>query len=204
MIRGIIGIYCIVNNYNMKKYIGQSVDVEYRICNHFSKLRHNRHENEHMQRAYNKNPNMFSWVLLKQCKIDELDAEEIKLISKYKTADPSYGYNKQYGGQILHKATPETREKMSIAKLGKKFTKEHRMRIGQANHRRKLSPETKAKISIARSKKVSQYDKKGNKIQTYRSIKIATEKMGLKSESSIRNVLYGIAPTAKGYIWKYE
>ena len=60
MNRGIIGIYCIVNNYNMKKYIGQSVDVEYRVCNHFSKLRYNRHENEHMQCAYNKNPNMFS------------------------------------------------------------------------------------------------------------------------------------------------
>ena len=152
--------------------------------------------------------------MLKQCKIDELDSEEIKLISEYKTADPKYGYNKQYGGQVVHRATPETKKKMSISKLGKKFTKEHRMKIGLANHRRKLSPETKLKISMTKKKLelyfeknplevIVQYDKNGNKVKTYRSIKIATEEMGLKSATSIKNVLNGIAPTAKGYVWKY-
>lgn len=60
MKRGIVGIYIIKNSENGKVYIGQSVDVEYRICNHFSKLRYNRHDNEYMQRAYNKSPSAFS------------------------------------------------------------------------------------------------------------------------------------------------
>jgi len=60
MKRGVVGIYIIKNSENGKVYIGQSVDVEYRICNHFSKLRCNRHDNEHMQRAYNKSPSAFS------------------------------------------------------------------------------------------------------------------------------------------------
>ena len=82
MKRGVIGIYIIKNAVSGKVYIGQSVDVEYRICNHFSCLKHNRHDNEHMQRSYNADPDAFSWELLCECKESELDEKEIQTKSR--------------------------------------------------------------------------------------------------------------------------
>lgn len=204
MKRGVIGIYIIKNIADGKVYIGQSVDVEYRICNHFSKLKWNRHDNEHMQRAYNKSPSAFTWELLCECAEAELDEKEIQFIRDYKSADPKYGYNKSYGGQQEHRATEETRRKMSETKKGKKFTPEHCAKIGIANTKRRLSEETKKKISIKRGKPVLQLDMDGKVIGKYISIKEAAEAVGLKSRNSIRNVLIGKAKQSAGFMWKYE
>lgn len=204
MKRGIIGIYIIKNNDNNKVYIGQSVDVEYRLCNHFSCLKHNRHDNEHMQRAYNKNPNSFSWELLEECKVKELDGKEIAYIKQYDSANPAKGYNKSYGGQNFHKATEETKQKMSRVKLGKKFTPEHCKKIGEANRRRKLSEETKEKISAKHCKPVLQFDLNGNFIARHRSAEAASKSVGLLSSASIKAAISGRTKTSAGYIWEYE
>lgn len=204
MRRGIIGIYCIKDTKSGKVYIGQSVDVEYRICNHFSKLKYNRHDNEHMQRAYNKNSEFFEWELLKECKEEELDKIEIETIAKYDSTNPKKGFNHSYGGQQTHRATEETRKKMSQTKKGKKFTKEHCQKIGEANRHRKLSEGTKRKISLKHSKPVIQLTKDGKIVNRYNSVKEAASEVRLKSPTSIRNVIIGLAPTAAGYVWKYE
>lgn len=204
MNRGIVGIYVIKNNDNGKIYIGQSVDIEYRICSHFSNLKHQRHHNEFLQNAYNKNPEAFSWEIVEKCKESELDEKEIFYIQHFNSTDSDYGYNMQYGGQAEHRATPETRRKMSETKKGKKFSEEHRRKIGEANHRRKLSEETKEKIRAKHGRAVLQIDKQGKVIKRYRSIKEASEAVGLKSPTSIGNVLKGIAPTGGGYYWAYE
>lgn len=203
MKRGIVGIYIIKNADDGKVYIGQSVDVEYRICNHFSNLKWNRHGNAHMQRAYNKNPDAFTWELLCTCTVDELDAKEIELISEYRSADPMYGYNKSFGGQNEHRATEETKQKMSEVKKGKRFTEEHRQKIGLANTRRKLSAETRRKIAEKHGKTVIQMDMSGNAIAEYKSIKDAADAVGLKSRNSIKNALNGITNQSAGYMWAY-
>lgn len=204
MTRGIIGIYIIKNADNGKVYIGQSVDVEYRICCHFSKLKWDRHDNEHLQRAYNKNPSAFTWELLCACEQSELDDLEIEYIAKYHSADPSHGYNKQYGGQAEHRCTAETRKKMSEVKKGKHFSEEHRKKIGEANKRRKLSDETKRKIGMKQARSVIQTDLDGNFIARHESIKEASKAVGLKSPNSIRNALNGLTVQSAGYGWKYE
>lgn len=204
MTRGIVGIYIIKNADNGKVYIGQSVDVEYRICCHFSKLKWDRHDNDHLQRAYNKNPSAFTWELLCACEQSELDDLEIEYIAKYHSADPSHGYNKQYGGQAEHRCTPETREKMSEVKKGKHFSEEHRKKIGEANRRRKLSDETKRKIGMKQARSVIQTDLDGNFIARHESIKEASKAVGLKSPNSIRNALNGLTVQSAGYGWKYE
>lgn len=203
MKRGVIGIYIIRNAADGKVYIGQSVDVEYRVCNHFSKLKWNRHDNEHMQRAYNKNPDSFSWELLCECAGSELDAREIQLIEQHHCADPEYGYNKSYGGQMQHRATAETKRKMSDAKKGKRFTPEHCAKIGQANTRRKLSEETKRRIAKGHGKPVLQLDMEGNVIAKHASLKDAAQAVGLKSSNSIRNALSGITKQSAGFRWTY-
>lgn len=204
MARGIIGIYIIKNADNGKVYIGQSTDVEYRICCHFSKLRWNRHDNKHLQNAYNKNPSAFSWELLCTCEQSELDDREIGFIAKYNSTGPERGYNKQYGGQAEHRCTLETRQKMSEAKRGKRFTKEHCKKIGEANRRRKLSDETKRKIGEHQKRAVIQTDLDGNFIARHDSIKEATLAVGLKSPNSIRNALSGRTAQSAGYRWNYE
>lgn len=203
MKRGIVGIYAIENNENGKIYIGQSVDVEYRICNHFSCLKHNRHDNEHMQRAYNKNPEAFSWRLLEECEIEQLDDREVWYIEHYESTKPEKGYNRSYGGQTSHRATEETKRKMSETKTGKKFTPEHCRKIGEANRKRKLSDETKAKISEKHKKPIVQYSIDGEFVERYDSKLTAAKKLGI-SPSNITNVLRGRAKTSAGYVWKYE
>lgn len=204
MKRGVIGIYIIRNTSNGKVYIGQSVDVEYRICNHFSKLKWNRHDNEHLQRAYNKDPDAFTWELLCECTEEELDEKEIAFIQEYRCANPAYGYNKSYGGQQEHRATDETKAKMSATKKGKKFTKEHCEKIGLANTGRKQSEDTKRKIAKKHGKPVIQMDMEWNYIARYNSVKDAAAAVGLKSRNSIENVLKGITKQSAGYKWMYE
>lgn len=203
MQRGVCGVYAIKNTINGKVYIGQSVDVEYRICNHFSKLKWGRHDNEHLQRAYNKNPQAIEWTLLCECKQEELDAIEIAYIKEYNSADPKHGYNMQYGGQAEHRATPETRRKMSEIKKGKCFTKEHCAKIGEANRRRRLSDETKRKIGAKHSKSVIQQDMDGNYIRRFESIKQAAQEIGV-SPNAIKNALTGKSRQSAGYRWQYE
>lgn len=204
MKRGIVGIYIIRNHDNGKVYIGQSVDVEYRICNHFSCLKHNRHDNEHMQRAYNKNPHAFSWELVAQCNAEDLDFLEIAYIEKYDSCNPEKGYNRSFGGQSYHRATEETKRKMSQSKTGKKFTPEHCRKIGEANRRRKLSDETKAKIAAKRGKVVLQFTIDGNFVARHNSAKDAAESVGMSNPSPIKAAIAGRTKTSAGFVWKHE
>lgn len=54
------------------------------------------------------------------------------------------------------------------------------------------------------SKPVDQYDKKGNFIKRFSSIKEATNELGFKSLSSICNCLIGKSKSSGGFIWKYS
>lgn len=61
-----------------------------------------------------------------------------------------------------------------------------------------------AKLKIHHGpRKVNQYDKNGNFIKTFNTIKEAAQSVGLKSVSAITNVCTGLSKTSKGFIWKY-
>ena len=47
------GIYVIVSRIDGKLYIGQSTRLSHRIADHFRRLRNNKHQNRHLQYAYN-------------------------------------------------------------------------------------------------------------------------------------------------------
>lgn len=93
-----VGIYAIHNTVSDKYYIGQSQDIDNRWIKHRSSLKNNRHENSHLQHAYNKyGQENFEYIVVEECDIQCLDEKEIMYIKKY---DSYYnGYNQDFGGK---------------------------------------------------------------------------------------------------------
>lgn len=71
------GIYCIENITNHKTYIGSSKNIYQRLLKHFALLRHNKHQNAHLQNAWNKyGEDSFRWFILELCDSKELTEKE--------------------------------------------------------------------------------------------------------------------------------
>jgi group I intron endonuclease len=103
----IIGIYCIINSINGKKYIGSSRNIESRFKNHLCRLNKNKHTNTHLQNAVNKyGIKNFSFSIIEKCTINELINKEQYYINK-EPWDTLYNKTKiAYGGgsDVVEKA----------------------------------------------------------------------------------------------------
>jgi group I intron endonuclease len=73
-----LGIYCIINTKNGKRYVGQSVDVGRRIREHLSELKSNTHPNKDLQEDFNKFSHYFKISYL------ELNIPQSKLSAREK------------------------------------------------------------------------------------------------------------------------
>lgn len=94
-----IGIYKIVNNINGKIYIGQSTNISRRWKEHRTRYT-NVTEDSHivLYKAIKKyGLNNFSFEVLEECKISELNEKEIYYIKLYNSEVPN-GYNLTSGG----------------------------------------------------------------------------------------------------------
>lgn len=93
-----IGIYKITNNLNNKSYIGQSIHIEKRWEEHLYKSS----KSSLIQYViYKYGKENFTFEILEECLIEELDNKEIFYISLYDTY--FNGYNETTGGQGLEK-----------------------------------------------------------------------------------------------------
>lgn len=71
-----IGIYAIVNQLGVFKYVGQTkISFKARWQGHLRDLRRNRHPNAYLQNSWNTHGD-FQFVILECCQISELDERE--------------------------------------------------------------------------------------------------------------------------------
>jgi group I intron endonuclease len=91
----ICGIYKIVNKSTGQCYVGQSQRIQKRIKEHFRLLRWNKHQNQHLQNAYNKYgaENFYGEVEVECADLNELDMLEETFLKKDAWFEESIVYN---------------------------------------------------------------------------------------------------------------
>jgi hypothetical protein len=216
-------IYIITNKTNDKSYIGQT-----RRTN--PKLRWNQHKCDTrgiLKNAFEKHGiENFEFKIICEIPNDKLNEKEKQEIQERNTIAPK-GYNLQDGGRC-HDVHPLTREKqkalwgpshplwnqkhsdetkLKISKAtrgennpmyGKKHTEEVKAKMSKNNH---MNGKTGALAPI--SKKVDAYSVEGEFLQTFDSIKEASESIG-RNSAGIHNCIKGRSKTCGGFIWKYK
>lgn len=144
----ICGIYCIENLVNEKKYVGQSIDINARFRKHKNLLCNNKHNNVHLQSAWNiyKEHN-FKFYIIEECSIDLLDEREKYYIKELQVTHYDFGYNIELGGHFNRNLSDTTKKKISQSLIGRVFTDEHRKKIGDANRVREITDKTRRRMS---------------------------------------------------------
>ena len=99
------GIYCIENLITHKKYIGQSNNMYIRQGKHINELNKNIHENDYLQKAWNKyGKDNFNFYVWEYCDIDNLDEKEDEYKGKAVIGNfpINLGYTDVYGNPITY------------------------------------------------------------------------------------------------------
>jgi len=223
------GIYCIENVINNKKYIGQSVNIKDRWRRHKSELENNTHDNDYLQKAWNKyGKDSFNFYILEYCYVDKLDEKEAHYIDLYNTMNRDLGYNLKSGGQFSNYVCDEIKNK--ISKAEKKAYENPELRKTRSIHAliQWANPEIKEKImgenngmygkhhteEARRKMSEKKKGKPSNKRnmtpvlcielnKTFDCAVTAAKELSLKSTAGILEVCKGNRKTAGGYHWKF-
>lgn len=140
------GIYCITNNINGNKYIGQSKHIEQRFKEH--KTYNNGSVIHNAILKYGEDN--FTFEILLECSEEDLSREEEKFIKLYGTY--KQGYNCTWGGEIPPTKCPEVAAKISQTMNGHFTSEETKNKIGAANRGKIFKEAHKSKLSLSQSK----------------------------------------------------
>jgi group I intron endonuclease len=168
---GVYVIRCLVNG---KYYIGSSIRLWARWCQHKTDLTRNCHYSRRLQNAWNKyGAEQFEWYVLEYVddpsKLDEIEKGHIAF---YKSNEREFGFNSKLANG---RHSEETLRKMSDAQRGKSPSAEIRQKLREANLGRSCSETTKRKIGDGnRGKTVSEETKQKMRVAA-RSRKITEE-----------------------------
>ena len=205
-----IGIYKIENTSNGKCYIGQSVQIESRWRHHKYHLAKGNHQNRYLQNAYNKSPEAFTFEVLEECDIEQLNDLEQFYIWLFNSTNDKCGYNLDTGGLSGRHLSIETKEKISAWLLdnapmrGRKHTAETKEKI--AKSKRNPSDETRRKMSESHMGKSGEVHPRSKKVvcletgTVYANAREAA-RMTNAHPSAIYAVCDGKRMTAGGFHW---
>lgn len=215
-----IGIYRLTSP-NGKVYIGQSIDLDKRLCKY-------KNLNCKVQTKIYRAILKYGWDNFKVDILWSTDDDtnityilnqlEEDFVNLYDSVEN--GYNCRYGGGSKGKHSEESKEKMRIAATGKKASEEtkEKMRkysysetnlnklkiMSELNKGRTHSDKSKLKMrEKSRMKPVLQYSKEGVFIKEWECAKDVDTQLGI-AKSSIAKCAKNNAKSAGGFIWKYK
>ena len=151
----ISGIYKIENQTNGKTYVGSSLDIGKRFCEHRAALRRGGHRCAGLQKAWTLyGEDMFAFIIVERCEPSERISREQTWLDITRSADSRFGYNSAPVAQscLGTKRTDEQKAAARLRGLGRHVSTETRARISAANLRRDSAA---AFVSSTRNAKLS-------------------------------------------------
>lgn len=136
------GIYALTHAATGRKYVGQSIDINYRIRYHSYAYGGQKIAHSIRKHGFHE----FSWEILELCAIEDLNAKEAYWIKQFCCISPN-GFNLTTGGQQAQRISEETRLRMSQASTGRKQTDFTKQRLKEINCGRSLTQEHREKLS---------------------------------------------------------
>lgn len=187
----VVGIYKILNIKNNKCYVGSSINIKDRWSKHKQHLNKQKHHNFHLQKSWSLNgAENFIFEIIEQydnaITSEFLDCRETYWINFYKSDNEEFGYNLyhysrkplnyKYSSEVIEKRK-ERIKKNGHSWLGKKHTKETKIKMSNSHTGKKMLDSTKEKLSVL-----------------HRGIKLKTEtiekmKIATKGENNPRALL---------------
>ena len=196
------GVYMIINNVNLKVYVGSSVELNKRKIKHFSQLKNNTHHNRYLQNSYNKyGKENFSFIILEDnINKEELFKKESEWIFQKDSLNPLKGYNLDI---------PQKDERLSLSPeiLQNKIIKAYNQWYGdnpiislEEFLNGKRAKDLIEKLGPQNKKKVYAFNKEtGIKEYEFESITDTANKLNVKI-TSVEKVLSKDNSTCKGLI----
>lgn len=190
---------------NGKKYIG----ITCRSLKERFKNGRGYCHNSHMTNAIKK----YGWenvehnIIASGLSKEDAENMEIELIKKYDLTNRLKGYNIELGGKACHRITEETRKKLiekcsgkNNARYGVEVSKETREKMRLAKLGKKQPESQKLKRRISEGKPIAQYTNDGKYIKTFYSGRQVKRELGIHNASACAR---GLCKTSGGYVWKY-
>lgn len=196
-------VYVHINKANGKRYVGvtSKPNPNHRWSNGLGYK-----ENTHFYAAIQKYGwNNFEHIILAEG-LTEQEAKEMEkqLIAEWNTQNREYGYNMTSGGDGTPGFYPseETRMKLSIARRKENLSEETLARRSAGLRGRKFTEEHKRKIGDGNSKAIEMFSKDGEFLKRFNSAHEAEEELGIH-HSHISQCCHGTRMTTGGYKWRF-
>ena len=130
---------------------------------HIGNLKNNKHDNQHLQNAFNKykENNFEISILASVIKPDQLRLVEEEFIESYKSSDRKFGYNKSKTATVTTH-TKRTKYLLRLKNLGKKYSAEINAKKGQKGETNPFygkhhTDATKEKMVVSKGYKVAPF-----------------------------------------------
>lgn len=148
-------LYKILNKNTGKAYIGQTVnEPRVRFSYHRQRLKKGTHDNEYLQRSFNKHgiDSFMFYTILKTDDLESLNLYEEQFIKILRATDRNFGYNIRPGGANT-RLSEETKRKIGLASIGRKQSEAQKKATSERSKGNTWGRLTKGKIVSEESKK---------------------------------------------------